>query len=207
MPNLIERFMMRSCWRGRCVENSGHGTVRKVQEIYRKPSGIANDGTKAFSCIMQKFSYIRSSAVRAATLCLPGRVCGAARGRRKRNLESCRQKIEGHEIGFRRSQMDSKSNQAVRTAGSGLKKKVLSLLGAAIVAAVVSGCYAPGLTPRETGTLAGGALGAGGGALIGSTMGAPGTGAILGGVGGALGGYLIGNHIQQQSYYRYPYYY
>ena len=105
--------------------------------------------------------------------------------------------------------MDTNSNRAGCTTGSGFRKKVLSLLGAAIVAAALSGCYAPGLglTPRETGTLAGGALGAGGGALVGSTVGAPGTGAILGGVGGALGGYLIGNQIQQRSYYRYPYYY
>ena len=103
--------------------------------------------------------------------------------------------------------MNTNLNRTDRTAGLGLKKRVLGLLGAAIIAAAVSGCYAPGLTPRETGTLAGGALGAGGGALIGSTMGAPGTGAILGGVGGALGGYLIGNQIQQRSYYRYPYYY
>ena len=105
--------------------------------------------------------------------------------------------------------MDTNSNLPDRGAGSRFKKKVLGLIGAVIVAAALSGCYAPalGLTPRETGTLAGGALGAGGGALVGSTVGAPGTGAILGGVGGALGGYLIGNEVQQRSYYRYPYYY
>ena len=103
--------------------------------------------------------------------------------------------------------MKANSNPAEHTAGSGLIKKIAGFFGVALIAAALSGCYAPGLTPRETGTLAGGALGAGGGALIGSTMGAPGTGAILGGVGGALGGYLIGNSIQQRSYYRYPYYY
>ena len=92
--------------------------------------------------------------------------------------------------------------------GSRVKTKLLALLGAALVAGALSGCYGPaGLTPRETGTLAGGALGAGGGALVGSAMGAPGTGAIIGGLGGAVGGYLIGNHIQQRGYYRYPYYY
>ena len=105
--------------------------------------------------------------------------------------------------------MDASLNRADRTAVSGLRKKVFRLIGAGLVAVALSGCYVPalGLTPRETGTLTGGALGAGGGALVGSAMGAPGTGAILGGVGGALGGYLIGNSIQQRSYYRYPYYY
>ncbi|SRR5579871_6040513 len=94
-----------------------------------------------------------------------------------------------------------------RTGGFRLKKTMAAIVGAAAVAMALSGCVGPGLTPRETGTLAGGALGAGGGALIGSTMGAPGTGAIIGGVGGALGGYLIGNEIQRRDYYRYPYYY
>jgi hypothetical protein len=36
-------------------------------------------------------------------------------------------------------------------------------------------------------------LGAGGGALIGSSMGAPSAGALIGGVGGGLAGYLVGN--------------
>ena len=95
-------------------------------------------------------------------------------------------------------------NQKSKAAHAGFRK-IIGLIGALLIGIIVSGCYAP-LTPRETGTLAGGALGAGGGALIGSTMGAPGTGAVIGGVGGALGGYLIGNHIQNQ-YYRHPYYY
>jgi len=105
--------------------------------------------------------------------------------------------------------MVTKSNRADCGAGWGLKGKILGLIGALLVAVALSGCYAPGLglTPRETGALAGGALGAGGGALIGSTMGAPGTGAIIGGLGGAAGGYLIGNSIQQRGYYGYPYYY
>ncbi|HKD67250.1 MAG TPA: glycine zipper domain-containing protein [Candidatus Binataceae bacterium] len=103
--------------------------------------------------------------------------------------------------------MDSHMNRADKTAG--FLHKIICLLGAVLIGAVLSGCYAPalGLTPRETGTLAGGALGAGGGALVGSAMGAPGTGAVIGGLGGALGGYLIGNQVQERSYYRYPYYY
>jgi hypothetical protein len=101
------------------------------------------------------------------------------------------------------------SNCAGKAAG--FKTRILALLGAMLLGFALGGCYAPGLglTPRETGTLAGGALGAGGGALVGSTMGAPGTGAVIGGLGGALGGYLIGNQIQNQyyrPYYPYPYY-
>jgi osmotically inducible lipoprotein OsmB len=55
------------------------------------------------------------------------------------------------------------------------------------------------LTTREKGTLLGGALGAGGGALIGSAVGAPGAGAAIGGVTGAGTGYLLGNQIQNQQ--------
>jgi osmotically inducible lipoprotein OsmB len=98
------------------------------------------------------------------------------------------------------------SNHAIRGGATGFMKKILGLIGALVVAAVLSGCYGAGLTPRETGTLAGGALGAGGGALVGSAVGAPGTGAIIGGLGGAGVGYLIGNSMQH-NYYRYPYYY
>ena len=102
--------------------------------------------------------------------------------------------------------MDLPVKKSVKSVvGVSLKKKIIGAVGAILMAAAVSGCYAP-LTPRETGTLAGGALGAGGGALVGSAMGAPGTGAIIGGVGGALGGYLLGNQMQNH-YYRYPYYY
>src|SRR5579875_1356326 len=105
--------------------------------------------------------------------------------------------------------MDSKSHRAGGRAGLGLKGKIVALLCAAAVAGALSGCYAPGLgmTPGETGALAGGALGAGGGALIGSTMGAPGTGAIIRGLGGAAGGYLIGRSVERRDYYGYPYYY
>jgi len=70
-------------------------------------------------------------------------------------------------------------------------KKTLALALAFAGALSVSGCYAP---QQQTGTLAGGAIGAGGGALIGSalTHGSPG-GAIAGGLIGAGTGALIGN--------------
>ena len=70
-------------------------------------------------------------------------------------------------------------------------KKTLALALALVGALSVSGCYTP---QQQTGTLAGGAIGAGGGALIGSalTHGSPG-GAIAGGILGAGTGALIGN--------------
>jgi surface antigen len=54
----------------------------------------------------------------------------------------------------------------------------------------LAGCY----------TLMGGAVGAGGGALVGSPVDAPGAGAVIGGIVGAGAGYLIGNEMQEQDY-------
>ena len=70
-------------------------------------------------------------------------------------------------------------------------KKTITLGLALASALFVSGCYTP---QQQTGTLAGGAIGAGGGALIGSalTHGSAG-GAIAGGLLGAGTGALIGN--------------
>jgi hypothetical protein len=70
-------------------------------------------------------------------------------------------------------------------------RKILALALALAGALSVSGCYTP---QQQTGTLAGGAIGAGGGALIGSalTHGSPG-GAIAGGLIGAGTGAMIGN--------------
>jgi hypothetical protein len=70
-------------------------------------------------------------------------------------------------------------------------KKALTLVLALAGALSVSACQTP---QQQTGTLAGGAIGAGGGALIGSalTHGSAG-GAIAGGLLGAGTGALIGN--------------
>jgi hypothetical protein len=64
----------------------------------------------------------------------------------------------------------------------------------------LAGCYGPPLSDRATGTLIGGAAGAGGGALFGSAVGSPLAGAAIGGLGGAGVGYLIGNSMQHQQY-------
>ncbi len=71
---------------------------------------------------------------------------------------------------------------------------------------LLAGCAGAPLTTREKGTLAGGAIGAGTGALVGSAAGAPGAGAAIGGVLGAGGGYVVGNHLQNEQYQRHYYY-
>ncbi len=72
-------------------------------------------------------------------------------------------------------------------------KKLFALALAVACAASVSGCYTP---QQQTGTLAGGALGAGTGALIGSAVsGGSAGGAIAGGLIGAGTGALIGNAV------------
>ncbi|MGH7914595.1 MAG: glycine zipper domain-containing protein [Candidatus Binataceae bacterium] len=64
----------------------------------------------------------------------------------------------------------------------------------------LAGCYGAPLSTREKGTLIGGAVGLGGGALVGSAVGSPAAGAAIGGLVGAGGGYLIGNHMQNERY-------
>src|SRR5271166_3607606 len=55
------------------------------------------------------------------------------------------------------------------------------------------------LSTREEGTLGGGVLGAGTGAIIGAAVGHPGAGAAIGGGLGALGGFAVGNSMQNQE--------
>ena len=86
-------------------------------------------------------------------------------------------------------------------------KAAIAAMGGALLLLSAAGCYGPGgLTPRYTGALAGGALGAGGGYLVGSAVGAPATGALVGGVGGALGGYALGRQYERNYYGDYPSY-
>jgi hypothetical protein len=64
---------------------------------------------------------------------------------------------------------------------------------------LISGCYGQPLSTREKGTLAGGVLGAGTGAIVGSAVGAPGAGAAIGGALGLGTGMLIGNELQNNE--------
>ncbi|MGH7822711.1 MAG: YMGG-like glycine zipper-containing protein, partial [Candidatus Binatia bacterium] len=66
-----------------------------------------------------------------------------------------------------------------------------------VVPVLLGGCASGGLSAREKGALAGGAIGAGTGAIIGhNTKGRhKGRGAAIGGAAGALGGWIIGDQI------------
>lgn len=71
-------------------------------------------------------------------------------------------------------------------------------LGAlALSSFLVAGCA--GMSPTEQRTLSGGAIGAGGGALIGAIGGNAGLGAVLGGAAGLAGGYLWDQHKQSEA--------
>ena len=78
-----------------------------------------------------------------------------------------------------------------------MKKKMIALALAVAGAMALSACQTP---QQQTGTLAGGAIGAGTGALIGSAVsGGSAGGAIAGGVIGAGTGALIGNAVTRPS--------
>jgi uncharacterized protein YcfJ len=79
-----------------------------------------------------------------------------------------------------------------------MKAKPIAMALALAGALSVSACYTP---QQQSGTLVGGALGAGTGALIGSAVshGSAG-GAIAGGVIGALGGAAVGNYVTRPRY-------
>ena len=73
-----------------------------------------------------------------------------------------------------------------------MKNKAIVLALALTGALSLSACA----TQQQTGTLVGGALGAGGGALIGSAVsGGSAGGAIAGGAIGAIGGAMVGNAV------------
>jgi osmotically inducible lipoprotein OsmB len=76
------------------------------------------------------------------------------------------------------------------------------ILGAAFLLAgcfVLTGCSGQPLSTREKGTLGGGVLGAGAGAIVGAAVGHPAAGAAIGGALGAGTGYVVGNSLQNQE--------
>jgi len=76
------------------------------------------------------------------------------------------------------------------------------ILGAVFIVAgcfVLTGCSGQPLSTREEGTLGGGALGAGAGALVGLAVGHPLAGAAIGGALGAGTGFVVGNSMQNQQ--------
>ncbi|MCM0081939.1 hypothetical protein L4X63_10085 [Geomonas sp. Red32] len=70
-----------------------------------------------------------------------------------------------------------------------------------LLGVTLSGCV--GMSPRQQGVLSGGAIGAGGGALLGGISGgSPAVGAVLGGAAGALTGYILGDPGRGRGYER-----
>jgi hypothetical protein len=85
--------------------------------------------------------------------------------------------------------------------GKGTLRNRMTVMGALSLVAtlVLAGCSGQPLSTREKGTLGGGVLGAGTGAIIGAAVGHPGAGAAIGGVLGAGTGYVVGNSLQNQE--------
>ena len=82
----------------------------------------------------------------------------------------------------------------------GPNKSVIAAAAMVLVGALaLAGCSGQPLSTREKGTLGGGVLGAGTGAIIGAAVGAPGAGAAIGGALGAGTGYVVGNALQNQE--------
>jgi Glycine zipper len=80
------------------------------------------------------------------------------------------------------------------------KRGVMTAAAIALIGAfALTGCSGQPLSTREKGTIGGGVLGAGTGAIIGAAVGAPGAGAAIGGALGAGTGYVIGNALQNQE--------
>jgi uncharacterized protein YcfJ len=77
-----------------------------------------------------------------------------------------------------------------------MSKRKGTLLLAVLAPILLAACSGQPLSTREKGTLAGGAIGAGTGAIVGAAVGAPGAGAAIGGTIGAGTGYVVGNALQ-----------
>ena len=79
-----------------------------------------------------------------------------------------------------------------------MNSRITAILGLSLMLAA---CASGPLSGREKGALAGGALGAGTGALIGkhAMHGKTAQGAAIGGAAGALGGWVIGDQVDASS--------
>ena len=79
--------------------------------------------------------------------------------------------------------------------------KPLKYLTVMLLAASICGCV--GMSRQQQSTLSGGAIGAGGGALLGGISGgSPAVGAVLGGAAGALTGFILGDQGERRHYRR-----
>jgi uncharacterized protein YcfJ len=78
-------------------------------------------------------------------------------------------------------------------------KILKAIVMTAALAALLSACAGQPLSTREKGTLAGGVVGAGSGAIIGAAVGHPGASAAIGAGLGAATGAVISNEFQNQE--------
>src|SRR5580693_7917095 len=96
---------------------------------------------------------------------------------------------------FRGLKMNSKYKTYARA--SRISRAGVITVASAFALIAMIGCG----SPRATDTVAGAAIGAGGGALIGGAEGSPGTGALIGGLGGGALGYIVGTEMEHNGYY------
>jgi hypothetical protein len=94
------------------------------------------------------------------------------------------------------------SMNANTVSASQISRAAIITFASAFALITMTGCFG---SPRANDTVAGAAIGAGGGALIGGAEGSPGTGALIGGLGGGALGYIVGTEMQHRYYGPYGY--
>jgi hypothetical protein len=90
------------------------------------------------------------------------------------------------------------STHAITVGAARISRTAIIAFASAFALITMTGCFG---SPRANDTFAGAAIGAGGGALIGSAVGHPAAGALMGGVGGGALGYIVGSETENQYGY------
>ena len=90
------------------------------------------------------------------------------------------------------------SMNTTRVGAARISRTAIIAFASAFALITMTGCFG---SPRANDTVAGAALGAGTGALIGGSEGSPGTGALIGGLGGGAVGYIVGTEMEHNGYY------
>jgi len=90
------------------------------------------------------------------------------------------------------------SMNTTRVGAARISRTAIIALASAFALITMTGCFG---SPRANDTVAGAAIGAGTGALIGGSEGSPGTGALIGGLGGGAVGYIVGTEMEHNGYY------
>jgi osmotically inducible lipoprotein OsmB len=98
--------------------------------------------------------------------------------------------------------MKMNSKHANTASASRISRAAIITFASAFALITMTGCFG---SPRANDTVAGAAIGAGGGALIGGAEGDPAAGALIGGLGGGAVGYIVGSEMQHRYYGPYGY--